>query len=124
MIELAESQFDEFVLVRAKGRIDHETADQFREQVVAALEKSSDHGGNIIIDLAGIEYVSSIGLRAFMMISRAAKQNSVDVRLSSLADFVQEVMEVTNFNHLFKISPTTEAAAGEISDQAAQSLKS
>ena len=53
------------------GRIDHASAEAFRLALEALLADSAEGRDGVVLDFAGVEYISSVGLRVLMM---AAKQ--------------------------------------------------
>jgi anti-anti-sigma factor len=61
------------VVLRVEGRLDQDTCEAFRADLVSHVEESAHGGGAIVLDLSGLEYVSSAGLRCFMLASRQAK---------------------------------------------------
>ena len=44
-----------------------------RADLLAHVDQSARDGGAVVLDLSGLEYVSSAGLRCFMLASRQAK---------------------------------------------------
>jgi anti-sigma B factor antagonist len=93
-------------LARLQGRLDFAAAaglQQQLEQAVAAKPKA------LVIDCAGLDYVSSAGLRVFLVAARAAKAAGVGFAASALSPSVREVFEVSGFNRI--IDTHADAAA-------------
>ena len=76
-----------------------------------------------MLDLSGLEYVSSAGLRCFMLASRQAKAQHGRIVVAALQPMVAEIFEISHFNLVFQVFPTvrealaaasTEAAAGRV----------
>jgi anti-sigma B factor antagonist len=66
----------------------------------------------LVIDLAGVTYISSSGLRALLRARRQAQAGGGDVALCDMSERVTEVFDMIGFNNLFRIFPNaTEAAA-------------
>ncbi|MFM1885794.1 MAG: hypothetical protein RL026_951 [Pseudomonadota bacterium] len=79
------------------GRLDFGAAaglQQQLEQAVAAKPKA------LVVDCAGLEYVSSAGLRVFLVAARAAKAAGVGFAACALSPSVREVFEVSGFSRI------------------------
>lgn len=92
------------------GRLDTKTS--------GALEKSvATHLGagqrRFILDLAGMEYVSSAGLRIFLMLAKKVSGGTGGLALCGLSPQVKEVFDIAGFTRLFTLAATrAEALAG------------
>ena len=69
-MELAPRRFADALLLRPSGRLDHCTAPDFRVALAPRLERCVKGGDVVVLDLAGVEHVSSAGLRVLMLASR------------------------------------------------------
>lgn len=75
-----------------EGRLDTTTAPQLEAEVKDSLEGVTV----LVLDLAGLEYISSAGLRVVLSAQKAMnKQGSMVVR--NVNEYVMEVLEVTGF---------------------------
>lgn len=75
-----------------EGRLDTTTAPQLETEVKDSLEGVTA----LVLDLAGLEYISSAGLRVVLSAQKAMnKQGSMVVR--NVNEYVMEVLEVTGF---------------------------
>ncbi len=92
-----------------RGRLDAVTVPAFE---VAVTEQLASGHTRLVIDLAGVTYISSSGLRALLHARRQAQTSGGDVVLCAMSERVTEVFDMIGFNNLFRIFPqTTEAAA-------------
>lgn len=98
---------ERFAVVALIGRFD-ELATAPVEAHLIQVVNSNPQG--IVLDLAGVEYISSSGLRILLMLDRAAKQRDIELRLCGLTPFVAEVINVSNLGSIFNIYPDTRAA--------------
>lgn len=71
----------------------------------------------VVIDLSGVEYISSSGLRVLLMFSRALENQEAELRLCGLSPFVTEVFEVGNFSSVFTIFENSETALADFADR-------
>src|SRR5262249_33308482 len=71
-MDLKPRRFGNTVVLSPSGRIDHATSEEFK---VTLLEQVGSAAGKdpIVLDLGGVEYIASTGLRALMLASRQAK---------------------------------------------------
>lgn len=96
-------------LVRANGRIDSSNAKQFDD----ALKGIMDNGRhNIVLDLAGINYMSSAGLRSLVSAKRECNKNRGDVRLANPSDRVREVLSLAGLEAIFEVFNDAASAVG------------
>ncbi len=75
-------------VVTASGRIDSETAPAFDAELTKAVGINS----KLVIDLKGVEYMSSAGLRALVKASQAAEKANGAVKLVSVPQEIVSVM--------------------------------
>ena len=101
------------------GRLDQDNCDAFRADLMAHVERSAHEGGVEILDLGGLEYVSSAGLRCFMLASRQAKAQHGRIFVAALQPMVAEIFEISHFNLVFQVFPTVREALEASSSEAA-----
>lgn len=76
------------------GRLDTSTAPKLQEALIPAFDESK----RIVLDFAGIEYVSSAGLRVLLLGAKAAKAAGGTQTLINVSGEVMEVFELTGFD--------------------------
>jgi anti-anti-sigma factor len=94
-------------IVRVHGRLDFGSSASFQqelEQLIGARPRGC------IIDCAGLEYVSSAGLRVFLVAARSAKAQGIGFAACALEPVVREVFDISGFNRIIDIRPTVDAA--------------
>ena len=106
------------VVLSVSGRLDQDTCDDFRGELMKHVEATARDGGAIILDLYGLEYVSSAGLRCFMLASRQAKTQHGRIVVAALQAMVSEIFEISHFNLVFQVFPTVREAVGAVSADA------
>jgi anti-anti-sigma factor len=110
-------RFANAVVLRVDGRLDQDTCGEFTRELMTYVDSIAHGGGAIIL---GLEYVSSAGLRCFMLASRQAKTHSGRIFVAALQPMVAEIFEISHFNLVFQVFPTVrEALAAASSDAAA-----
>jgi anti-anti-sigma factor len=106
------------VVLSVAGRLDQDTCDDFRLELMKHVEQTAHEGGAIILDLEGLEYVSSAGLRCFMLASRQAKSQHGRILVAALQPMVAEIFEISHFNLVFQVLPSVREALGATSSDA------
>ena len=109
-MEINQTKIDDVPIVSVSGRIDGTTS----KDLETILNKLIDQDmSKIVLDLEGVVYISSVGLRVLLSALKKVRPNNGDVKLVSLQPFVREVFEMTGFNRLFTIhSNQSEALRG------------
>jgi anti-anti-sigma factor len=106
------------VVLRAEGRLDQDTCVVFTTDLMKAVDGAAADGGSVVLDLSGLEYVSSAGLRCFMLASRKAKTHHSRIAVAALQPMVSEIFEISHFNLVFQVFPTVREALGAASAEA------
>ena len=81
------------------GRLDTTTAPQLEAVLVPAF----DEAGEITLDFAKLEYVSSAGLRVLLIGQKTAKAKSASMVVSNVSEDIIEVLEMTGFSEMLTI---------------------
>jgi anti-anti-sigma factor len=106
-------------MVQVTGRLDQDTCEAFRGQLMGFVDEAAHEGGAIVLDLSQHEYVSSAGLRCFMLASRQAKAQHGRIFVAALQPMVREIFEISHFNLVFQVFPTLREAMAAVSSEAA-----
>ena len=108
------------LVVQVSGRLDQDTCEAFRAELMKLVAAAARDGGSIVLDLAGLEYVSSAGLRCFMLASREAKAHQARISVAALQPMVAEIFQISHFNLVFRVFPAVrDALAAESAEAAA-----
>lgn len=89
------------------GRLNASTASALEDHLTAAIDKG---GRKFILELSGLDYISSAGLRVLLMAAKKLKEAEGRLVLSALQPQVKDVFEVAGFTALFPIFPGKEEA--------------
>jgi anti-anti-sigma factor len=113
-LELKQVRIADVVIVAVSGRVDHANADGFRAQLWPHLAGCAAGGDRLVLDLAGLEYISSAGLRVLMLASRDVKGRDGTLLVCGLQPIVREIFEISRFNVVFNVLPDRNAALAEL----------
>src|ERR1700704_3296291 len=112
-------RFANAVVLRVEGRLDQDTCGDFTRDLMVYVDAAAREGGAIVLDLSSLEYISSAGLRCFMLASRQAKSQHGRIVVAALQPMVSEIFEISHFNLVFQVFPTVREALGAVSAEAA-----
>lgn len=98
------------VLVAPQGRIDQATAASFQAALAPHLTACSGDTQTLVLDFAGVSYISSVGLRVLMLASRQVAAQKGRLLIAAPTPLVREVFEISRFNLVFPIFDSVAAA--------------
>lgn len=86
--------------VMLAGRLDTPAAQEAAPEL-SALKKEAE--GTIILDCTDLNYISSSGLRLFLVLRKAAAEKGGKVIVRNISDSIRSVFMMTGFLNLFEI---------------------
>ena len=84
--------------ISLEGRLDSTTAPQLEAEVKTGLSGVT----NLVFDIAGLEFLSSAGLRVFLLAQKTMKKQGTMTIRHPVKD-VSKVFEVTGFSRILTI---------------------
>jgi anti-sigma B factor antagonist len=113
-LELKQSRLGDVVVIAVSGRVDHASAEQFRVELWPHVLACAAGGDRLVLDLAGLEYISSAGLRVLMLASRQARTRDGTLVVCGLQPIVREIFQISRFDVVFQVLPDRDAALGAL----------
>jgi anti-anti-sigma factor len=110
-MEIREERGDGVLIVAPLGRVDSTTSEELERSLLRRLEQGEQR---LVLDLAGVEYISSAGLRVLLMLAKRLRQPPSGLVLCSLADGVRQVFELAGFIPLFAVEASRERALARL----------
>jgi anti-sigma B factor antagonist len=97
-------------LIAVKGRVDSSTAPELGK----VLAKSTDAGDfRIVIDLSGVDFLSSAGLRILMLAQKTCKRyNRGEIKLAKVPAKIKSALDLVGFTILFNFYDDPITAVG------------
>jgi anti-anti-sigma factor len=92
------------------GRVDETTWEAFSAHLTAAVHEAGAAGAPLILDLSGLEYMSSRGLRALTIARREAGETTA-ITLAAPNDRMREIFAISRYDKLFKIVDSVDSNA-------------
>ena len=85
------------------GRLDFGASAGFQTQLEQVLAGARTATGGLIIDCAGLDYVSSAGLRVFLLAARASQRAGIAFAVCALKPAVRDVFDVSGFSRVITV---------------------
>jgi anti-anti-sigma factor len=101
-MEIEKAQVGDVQVVTAHGRLDGIYSTAFAKQVGELIVGTNP---KILIDFSDIDFVSSAGLRAVLLLMKKAKASGGLFGLCGVNDQVREVLDISGLVDLFSIHP-------------------
>ena len=121
-MDLAPSRFGNTIVLAPAGRLDHAAAEGFTDALLAQLGTCRAGQDLLVLDLSGVPYIASVGLRALMIASKQAKAQGGTLVLAGLQPVVKEIFEISRFTLIFTIFPSVRDALAALSPSALQAI--
>lgn len=97
-MDINESIKGNVCVLSLNGRLDNETTQGFQERVSTMIDNGQTR---LVLDLEHLAYISSVGLRAFLLTAKKLKPLNGKFVLANLQDHIKEVLEIAGFSSLF-----------------------
>jgi len=108
-MDIFQSTSDSGVLtLTLSGRLDADTTDQFAGVLNGCIDRGDSR---IILDIAALDYVSSVGLRALIVAAKKLTTLGGKVVLSRPQERILKLLEVAGFTSILTIANTRDEAA-------------
>ncbi len=106
-MQIEHTRRDQVTVLAPNGRIDTTTSGTVDDAVRSAI----DAGARIlVIDFSGVDYISSAGLRVFLVLARRMRELGGRLVLCGLGQPVRQVFQLAGFLPLFTVSSSLDAA--------------
>ena len=99
-MDMTERRTADIVTLSLSGKLDTTTAKTFEERMLAHIEAGDRR---FIIDLAQLDYISSAGLRVFLLAAKRLESGNGKIVLCSLKNPVREVFDIAGFSSIFSV---------------------
>ena len=98
-MEIKRQELEDKVIIKLIGEIDGSNVDSFEAAMTDASEKCNE----LDIDLEKLEYVSSAGLRVFLITEKQMKQAGKKMIIKNVGEEIMDIFTVTGFVKLLNI---------------------
>ena len=106
-MQITEDKKGDVVILALSGKLDATTSKTFQDKLLADMNSGDQR---FIVDLSQLEYVSSSGLRVFLLASKRLSSSDGKIVLCSLKDHVRQVFDLTGFSSTLSIYSSRDEA--------------
>ena len=97
----------DYTLVSVEGRVDTTNASEFEKSMMQVIE---DGCTKLILDCSELIYISSSGLRVFLLVQKKMSAIKGLFRICNLQPGIKEIFDISGFSSIFSVFPTKETA--------------
>ncbi|MEM7700559.1 MAG: STAS domain-containing protein [Pseudomonadota bacterium] len=108
-LDWQDEQRGSVAILGPKGRIDESTANSFKDHLIEAVEQAP---ATVVVDLEGVAYMSSRGLRALTLAQRASQGSDTTLVLARPNETMREILAISRYDMVFRVADTVEEAIG------------
>jgi len=110
-MNMAISEEDGVTRVKLVGRLDTPGVDAIETRFTAAVVPGA---ARTIVDLSGVEFIGSLGIRMFITIARALARKRGKLVLYAPQGFVAQVLETASLGDIIPVAPDASAAVAVV----------
>lgn len=95
------------LVVTLEGRLDATAAKQLEERCLEWIDAGARR---LILDFTGVDFISSAGLRAILLVAKQLAPVQGQITLCGLSTALSDVFAISGFSKLFRIVPSVAEA--------------
>ena len=99
-MDISEDRKADVVVLALSGKLDATTAKDFEDKILGVINSGIQR---LVVDLSQLEYVSSSGLRVFLVAARRLERTDGKIVLCSMKDQVRQVFDLAGFSSILSI---------------------
>jgi anti-sigma B factor antagonist len=121
-MEIRNRTYGDVLVLSPEGRIDHANSENFRNGLTPFVKRCTAEGEKLVLDLTGVDYISSAGLRCFMLAEKQAKSQGGTIVVAAMQPVVKEIFEISRFTLVFATFASVREAVTKLSPAALKAL--
>lgn len=110
-MEMFKRKVDRTLIVSVNGRLDAASSPDFDRKLGLIMDEGET---SLVFDMKELEYISSAGLRSFLILAKKLKAKSGKIALASLQDIVHQVFDISGFNQIISVFDSVEEALSNV----------
>lgn len=112
-MQLEQTLTGDIVVFEISGRLDGNTAQEFEQSVLAALENGTT---KVVFDCNGLDYINSTGLRVMVMAYQRLHDHKGLIAVCSLKEYIQEIFDISGYDQIFAMHADCSEAVRRMQD--------
>ena len=110
-MDISEDRKADAVILALSGKLDATTAKTFEDRILGVINSGTQR---LVVDLSQLDYVSSSGLRVFILAAKRLQTVDGKIVLCSLKDHVRQVFDLAGFSSMLSIYASRDEAMKSI----------
>jgi anti-sigma B factor antagonist len=106
-VDTSTKQQGQTTIVSITGSVDALTAGELTDMLLGNV---NSHHKHLVVDLSGVDFMSSSGLRSIMTSLKESRQKGGDLRLAAAQPGVEKILKMSGFTNILKTFPSVEQA--------------
>jgi anti-anti-sigma factor len=116
-VQFQSRHFGTIAVAAPNGRLGHAEAADFEHALVPLARDPGVTG--LVVDLGGVEYISSVGLRVLMLAAKEMRARKARIAAAAMQPIVAEIFAISRFDSVYEVFPSLRDALAAMSPQAA-----
>lgn len=100
-VDIQEEQQGDILILHVKGRLDAVSTPNAEKKVFEHINKGQN---NVLIDMEGVDYISSAGMRMLLSTSKKLKALLGKLVICSTTPHVLDVLKMSGFDHVLDLA--------------------
>lgn len=114
-MELSCLRFADVVVAAPVGRLDHSNAESLQRELAPLMDEFALGTTALVLDFSAVDYISSMGLRVLMIAAKQVRAQNAKLAVAALQPVVNEIFQISRFNHVLDIYPSVRTALQRLS---------
>jgi anti-anti-sigma factor len=107
VVDIKEDKKGEVLVLHMKGRLDAVSSPAAEKKVFEFINSGQY---KLVLDFAGVDYLSSAGMRMLLSATKKLKSLSGKLIICSIAPNVMDVLKMSGFDHVLELTSNEESA--------------
>ncbi|GAB6046954.1 hypothetical protein JCM19379_07770 [Methyloparacoccus murrellii] len=107
MLSISSTHQQDSLVINLDGRIDANSAKELEQQCFGWIDAGER---KLVMDFSQVNFISSAGLRAILLVAKKLEQVDGKIKLSGLNATLKDVFDISGFSRLFVIVPSVAEA--------------
>lgn len=113
-MKITENKAGNITILKAEGRLDATNAKETEQRLSGFIDQDAKE---IVLDLSGVDYISSAGLRALLVAAKQAQKTGGKLSLAAPAPQARKILDTAGFSSIIPVFDTIEEACGKLVTQ-------
>ena len=98
-MEMTEKKNEGQIILEVSGSVDTVTSPELQSSILTSFQKSKE----LVLDMSGVPYMSSAGLRALLIGQKTAASKGGTMTVTGVQSTVMQVLEMSGFSKVLTI---------------------